>query len=63
MMMGLADRVEAWARRLGIPPPPGVEVGAEAEVATAPVRAADGTSSGEADESEERFARGAKRAD
>ena len=59
--MGLADRVEAWARRFGIPPPPGVDdVGAQAEVATAPARTADGTSSGETEEGGERFSREAK---
>ena len=37
-MMGLADRVEAWARRFGIPPPPGVdgEAGTDASAAPAP---------------------------
>jgi hypothetical protein len=60
MMMGLADRVEAWARRLGIPPPPGVERGAEANVAAAPARAADGRSSADSEEGDERFARGTK---
>jgi hypothetical protein len=60
MMMGLADRVEAWARRFGIPPPRGVDIGAEPDDGTAPARAADASASGEAEEGEERFSRGVK---
>jgi hypothetical protein len=61
MMMGLADRVEAWARRFGIPPPPGVDVGTEREAGTAPAApsAAEPSANGEAEE--ERFARGVNR--
>ncbi len=58
-MMGLADRVEAWARRFGIPPPPGADAEAQrsdAEAQAAPSRATDRGASREADD-DERFAR------
>jgi hypothetical protein len=57
-MMGLADRVEAWARCLGIPPPPGAEAGerADAEGRAAPPPDTD-RGVGSAADGDERVAR------
>ena len=54
-MMGLADRVEAWARRFGIPPPPGADAGpqcSDAEAQAAPSRAPGRAPGGAADDDE-----------
>jgi hypothetical protein len=58
-MMGLADRVEAWARRFGIPPPPGVdgEERTDPDATPGPAPPADETRPAGGGDDDERFRR------
>jgi hypothetical protein len=57
-MMGLGDRVESWARRFGVPPPPGVDVEPDASAEPADQEPAEGEGRRPREEApDERFTR------